>query len=75
MSHPADLTKHVIDRLMNLREFTVSVPVEEGWLPCGIVPFDIKIKDCIATITLPALNEEEAIERVTNYINSNDTED
>jgi len=75
MAHFSDQTQQVIDRLMNLREFTVSVPVEEGWLPTGVVPFDIKIKNCIATITLPALNEDEARDRVIDYINYNREED
>lgn len=76
MAQFSDLTEQTINRLMNLREFTVSVPVEEGWLPTGVVPFDIKIRDCIATITLPALTEEEARSRVIDYINSNgDDED
>ena len=70
-----DLTEQTINRLMNLREFTVSVPVTEGWLPTGVVPFDIKIKNCIATITLPALNEEEARSRVIDYVNGNGDED
>lgn len=67
-----DETQQVIDRLMNLQEFTVSVPVEQGWLPTGVVPFDIRIKDCIATITLPALSEAEARSRVIDYINGDD---
>jgi len=76
MAQFSDLTEQTINRLMNLREFTVSVPVEEGWLPTGVVPFDIKIRDCIATITLPALTEEEARSRVIDYINANgDNED
>ena len=75
MSQFRDETQQVIDRLMNLQEFTVSVPVEEGWLPTGVVPFDIKIKNCVATITLPALNEEEARSRVIDYINRDEAQD
>ena len=65
-----DLTKTVIDRLMNLKEFTVKVPVERGWLPNGVVPFDIKIKNGIATVTLPALTSTEAREKVLDYFRS-----
>jgi hypothetical protein len=63
-----DLTKNVIDRLMNLKEFTVKVPVEKGWLPNGVVPFDIRIKNGIATVTLPALTPTEARERVLDDV-------
>ena len=75
MAHFSDQTQQVIDRLMNLQEFTVSLPVEEGWLPTGVVPFDIRIKNCVATITLPALNEEEARSRVIDYINRDQEQD
>ena len=75
MPHPSDVTKQVIDRLMNLQEFTVSVPVEENWLPNGVVPFDIKIKNGIATVTVPALTEDEARSKIIAYFNASDTED
>jgi hypothetical protein len=75
MPHSSDLTKNVIDRLMNLQEFTVSVPVEENWMPNGRVPFDIKIKNGIATVTVPALTEAEARNKITAYFNSSEEED
>ena len=75
MPHPSDLTKQIIDRLMNLQEFTVSVPVEEGWMPNGVVPFDIKIKNGIATVTVPALTEAEAHSKIVAYFNSSEDED
>ena len=75
MSHSLNLTQQVIDRMMNLQEFTVSVPVEDGWLPRGRVPFDIKIKHGIATVTVPALTESEARSKIIAYFNSTDSED
>ena len=65
-----DLAKQAIDRIMRLQEFTVKVPVESGWLPHGVVPFDIKIKKNVATVTLPALTLVEAKERVLEYFRS-----
>jgi len=53
----------------------VSVPVEENWMPNGRVPFDIKIKNGIATVTVPALTEDEARSKIIAYFNSSDTED
>ena len=72
MPHPKDITKQVIDRLMNLKEYTIKVRVEDNWLPVGIVPFNIHIKDNIATVSLPALNEDEAKEKVSEYFGSDD---
>jgi hypothetical protein len=70
MTQFSDLTEQTINRLMNLKEFTVSVPVEENWIPNGVVPFDIKIKNGIATVTVPALTESEARSKITAYFNS-----
>ncbi len=61
--------------MMNLREFTITVPVEDGWLPNGVVPFDIRIKNGLATVTIPALTEDEARSKIIAYFNSSDEED
>ena len=71
----SNLTEQTINRLMNLKEFTVSVPVEENWMPNGRVPFDIKIKNGIATVSVPALTEAEARSKIIAYFNSSDDED
>ena len=60
---------------MNLQEFTVTVPVEENWMPNGVVPFDIKIKNGFATVSIPALTQDEARSKIIAYFNSSDTED
>ncbi len=75
MPHPSDVTRQVIERMMNLQEFTVTVPVEDGWLPNGVVPFDIKIKNGFATVTVPALTEHEARSKITAYFNNSNEED
>jgi hypothetical protein len=75
MPHPADITKQVLDRIMKLKEYTVRIRVEEGWLPHGVVPFDIKIKNCIATVKIPALSKSEAQQKVQDYIDGRNDED
>jgi|APGre2960657373_1045057.scaffolds.fasta_scaffold577640_1 hypothetical protein len=75
MSQFKDETQQVIDRLMNLQRFTVSVPVEENWMPNGVVPFDIRIKNGIATVTVPALTEAEARSKIIAYFNSSEDDD
>jgi hypothetical protein len=71
----SNLTEQTINRLMNLKEFTVSVPVEENWMPNGVVPFDIKIKNGLATVSIPALTEAEARSKITAYFSSSNEED
>jgi hypothetical protein len=75
MPHPVDLTKQAIERMMNLQEFTVTVPVEDNWMPDGVVPFDIKIKNGLATVAVPALTEDEARSKIIAYFNASDNED
>jgi hypothetical protein len=75
MSNFDDTTKEVLTRMMNLKEFVITVPVEENWMPNGRVPFDIKIKNGIATVTVPALTEDEARSKIIAYFNSSDDED
>jgi hypothetical protein len=75
MPHPSDLAQRAIERMMNLKEFTVTVPVEENWMPNGVVPFDIKIKNGFATVSVPALTEDEARSKIIRYFSSNDNED
>jgi len=75
MPHPNDLAQQAIERMMNLQEFTVTVPVEENWIPNGRVPFDIRIKNGLETVTIPALTEDDARSRLIAYFDASDTED
>ena len=75
MSNFDDTTKEVLTRMMNLKEFVITVPVEENWMPNGRVPFDIKIKNGLATVAIPALTEDEARSKIIAYFNSSDEED
>jgi hypothetical protein len=75
MPRPSDLAQQAIERMMNLQEFTITVPVEDGWLPNGVVPFDIRIKNGFATVSIPALTEDEARSKIIAYFNSSDEED
>ena len=70
-----DKTKQVLERLMNLQEFTVTVPVEENWMPNGRVPFDVRIKNGFATVTVPALTQTEAHSKIVAYFNSNEDDE
>jgi hypothetical protein len=75
MPHPSDLAQQAIERMMNLQEFTVTVPVSDNWIPNGRAPFDIKITNGFATVTIPALTETEARSKIIAYFNASDTED
>jgi outer membrane protein W len=72
MSISKDLTKQFLDRVMNLKTFTVQVKLEDEWNPNGRVPFDIRISNKIATVEVSALTIDEAKEIVSKYFGSND---
>ena len=75
MPHSADIAQQVIGRLRRLQEFTVRVPVNSNWMPNGPVPFNIKIQNGVATVTLPALNLDEARSKAIQYFESSSGED
>lgn len=55
-----------------MHKFDIKVRVQDQWMPFGSVPFDIKIKDGIATVTVIAKTEDEARQQVLTYMESDD---
>ena len=62
----------IIHRMKNLKEWKIVTDVPEEFDFRGPVPFDMHIKDGIATVRVWALNLEEAKTRVSNYFNGED---
>lgn len=57
-----------MDRAKNMRKFEVIRYVDSGWLPNGYIPFDIRVKENTATMTVYAMTAEEADQLVTNFM-------
>lgn len=72
MKSAAELTKEVISRAQLMRSYKVRMRVDDGWLPHGPVPFDIHIKNGIATLTIIAESELEAKDQASVYMESQD---
>lgn len=72
MKSAADYTKEIIGRAMTMRSFRIQLRVDDGWLPMGRVPFDIHIKDGIATLTIIAESMEDARGQAAAYMESDD---
>jgi hypothetical protein len=72
MKSAADLTKEIIDRAQLMRSYKVKLRIDDGWLPLGRVPFDIHIKDGIATLTIIAESLEQARMQASTYMESDD---
>lgn len=61
--------EQVIDRLKNLKEFTIAVDVPEGIRFGGVVPFDATISKNKGTFKVFALTEDEARQKVNEFLN------
>jgi len=62
-----DINK-IIDRMKNLRQFTVEVDLPDDFQLHGIMPFDMSIKKNKGWIKVYALTMEEATEKVNEFI-------
>ena len=66
------MTDDLIRQAKRMKRFEVRRQVEDNWMPYGSVPFDIHIKNNIATVSVIAESQEEAEEQVTKYIDRDD---
>lgn len=64
----ADMATNLINRAKNLQEFTVEVELTEAIAFNGVVPFDMSIKDGILTAKIFALDFDEAVQILSNYL-------
>jgi len=65
-----DMANNLIHRARNLQEFVVETDVPEDFRFNGVVPFDIQIKDSIITAKVMALDFNEAVTRLDNFLES-----
>ena len=72
MKSAADYTQEIISRAQQMRSYKVRLRVDDGWLPMGRVPFDIHIKNGVATLTIVAESIESAREQAAVYMESDD---
>jgi hypothetical protein len=67
-----DLTQSIIQRAQTMRSFKVKLRVDDGWLPQGPVPYNIHIKDGVATLTVVADSMESAQRLAADYMKTDD---
>jgi len=70
MSTAKDIMDHFISRAKNLHEFTVCVNTPHGFRFNGVVPFDIDIKDGEIEAKVWAVDFEEAVNRLDEWIDT-----
>ena len=62
-----DTVHRVIDRIRNLKQFVVRVPVPAEFRFSGSVPFDMEIVGSTAMVTVWANTEPEAQQRAEEF--------
>jgi hypothetical protein len=65
-----DMANNLIHRAKNLQEFVVETDVPEDFRFNGVVPFDIQIKDSIISAKVIALDFDEAVTQLDNFLES-----
>lgn len=63
-----DMATNLINRAKNLQEFTVEVELTEAIAFNGVVPFDMTIKDGVLSAKIFALDFDEAVQTLSNYL-------
>ena len=77
MKTAKEITENLIARAKSMQEFRIVRQLDDADIifSAGVVPFDIKIKNGIATVSVPALTESEARSKIIAYFNNSNEED
>jgi hypothetical protein len=65
-----DMANNLIHRAKNLQEFVVETDVPEDFRFNGVIPFDMQIKDSIISAKVIALDFNEAVTQLDNFLES-----
>jgi len=63
-----DMANNLIFRAKHLEEFTVTTDVPEDFRFNGIVPFDMKIEDNVIEAKVWAVDFNEAVNRLNEFL-------
>ena len=65
-----DMANNLIFRAKNLQEFTVTTDVPEDFCFNGVIPFDMTIEDRVIYAKVFAVDFNEAVERLNDFLES-----
>ena len=69
--NPKQLAQNIIELAMKMQTFRIVRTLPDDFEINGPVPFDIRIKDGIITVTVHAMTLEEANKQVDDYLEEN----
>ena len=64
----------MMSRVKNMQEFKITRDVGRGWMPQGIVPFDLTCRDGIATFVVYAEFLQDAEDQVSQFLEQEEDE-
>jgi hypothetical protein len=64
----ADTIEVLMDRIKNLKEYTVEVDLPENYKLHGVIPYDTKIQGKKGSFKVYALSYEEASNQIKAYL-------
>jgi hypothetical protein len=64
------MANNLIFRAKNLQEFTVTTDVPEDFRFNGVIPFDMTIEDRVIYAKVFAVDFNEAVERLNDFLES-----
>jgi hypothetical protein len=64
------MANNLIFRAKHLEEFTVTTDVPEDFRFNGVIPFDMTIEDSVIYAKVFAVDFNEAVERLNNFLES-----
>lgn len=70
MNNAKEIADHFINRAKLLNEFTVTTDMPEVFKFNGLVPFDLKITEDQLEAKVWAVDFEEAVQRLNDYLES-----
>jgi hypothetical protein len=65
-----DMATNLINRAMNLQEFTVTTEVPDNFKFNGLIPFDMRITEGTIYAKVYAVSFEEAVNRLNQFLES-----
>jgi len=68
MSNAKDIADELFRKIKSMQEFEIVREVEDNWLPMGVIPFDISVKNNVAKFKVYAETYIDAEDQVTQYL-------
>ena len=65
-----EIAENAFERAKKLQEFVVETDVPEDFRFNGVIPFDMQIKDSIISAKVIALDFNEAVTQLDNFLES-----